>query len=192
MIIVLKPQASKNDADEIQLLISEKGLKPLYMPGVERTVIGAIGDERKLNELHLDSHPAVETITPVLSPYKLVSREFKPEGSVVKIGKATVGGSQFMIIGGPCAVESRDQILSTAAAVKSAGAQVLRGGAYKPRSSPYSFQGLEEEGLKLLKEASNATSLPFVTEVVEVTDIDTVVKYADAVQVGARNMQNFR
>jgi len=192
MIIVLKPHATKADADEILGQIETLGLKPLYMPGVERTVLGALGDERVIGRLHLESHPMVERVTPILSSYKLVSRDLHPEDTVVRLGDVPVGGSAFTVIAGPCAVESREQMMATARAVKAGGAHALRGGAYKPRSSPYSFQGLGLEGLKILQEVSEATGLPAVTEVVEVADVAAVEEHAAAFQVGARNMQNFR
>ncbi len=192
MIIVLKPNATKADADEILSQIKASGLKPLYMPGTERTVLGAIGDERVLGKLHLESHPLVERVTPILTQYKLVNREAHPADTIVKIGEVPVGGKNFTVIAGPCAVESQEQMFETARAVKEAGAHCLRGGAYKPRSSPYSFQGLGVAGLKILHEVSEQTGLPAVTEVVEVQDVAEVEQYAAAFQVGARNMQNFR
>ncbi|NDV62365.1 3-deoxy-7-phosphoheptulonate synthase [Puniceicoccales bacterium CK1056] len=192
MIIVLKPKASKTEADEILSKIEAKGLKPLYMPGSERTVIGALGDERLLGELHLESHPSVERVDPILAPYKAVSREMHPEDSIVKVGSLEIGGSGFAVIAGPCAVESYEQMSTTAKAVAAAGAHGLRGGAFKPRTSPYSFQGLGLEGLKILKQVREETGLPVITEVVEVADVEAVEEYADAFQVGARNMQNFR
>lgn len=192
MIIVLKPTATKKDADEIIARIAALGLKPLYMPGTERTVLGAIGDERVLAGLHLESHPLVERITPILTPYKMVSRDLHPENTIVPIGDVPVGGKRITIVAGPCAVESREQMLETARAVKEAGAHCLRGGAFKPRSSPYSFQGLGMKGLRILKEAGEATGLPITTEVLEAGDVPAVEGAADALQVGARNMQNFR
>ena len=192
MIIVLKPEATKADAEEILGKIKAAGLKPLYMPGVERTVLGAIGDERKLGKLHIENHPLVDRVTPILTPYKLVSREAHPIDSVVTIDGAKVGGEHFIVIAGPCAVESYDQMAETARAVKKAGAHCLRGGAYKPRSSPYSFQGLGLEGLQILQKVSRETGMPAVTEVVEVNDVAEVEQYSSAFQVGARNMQNFR
>jgi len=192
MIIVLKPTATKADADEILNQIADSGLKPLYMPGVERTVLGAIGDERVLGKLHLESHPLVERVTPILTPYKLVSREMHPADTIVEIGGVPVGGKRFTVIAGPCAVESREQMLTTAQVVKAAGAHGLRGGAYKPRTSPYSFQGLGIEGLQILHDVSEIVRLPAVTEVVEVEDVAAVEQYAAAFQIGARNMQNFR
>ena len=192
MIIVLKPSAGKADADEILSQIEVKGLKPLYMPGSERTVIGALGDERLLGELHLENHPAVERVDPILAPYKAVSREMHPADSHVHIGNLEIGGSGFAVIAGPCAVESHEALSTTARAIQAAGAHGLRGGAFKPRTSPYSFQGLGLEGLRILARVREETGLPVITEVVEVADVEAVESYADAFQVGARNMQNFR
>ncbi|MEX0323574.1 MAG: 3-deoxy-7-phosphoheptulonate synthase [Puniceicoccaceae bacterium] len=192
MIIILKPEADKQAADDILSKIEGMGLKPLYMPGTERTVIGALGDERKLGQLHLESHPAVERVDPILAPYKAVSREMHPANSTVDLGTRQIGGDQFSVIAGPCAVESYEQLSATARAVKSAGAHGLRGGAFKPRTSPYSFQGLGLEGLKILRQVGDEQELPVITEVVEVADVEAVEAYADAFQVGARNMQNFR
>ncbi len=192
MIIVLKPEAGKADADEILEQIATAGLKPLYMPGSERTVLGALGDERILGRLHFESHPLVERVTPILTQYKLVSREAHPANSVINLDGVPIGGSQCVVIAGPCAVESREQMTATAQAVKAAGAHALRGGAYKPRTSPYSFQGLGLEGLEILDETSRAVGLPAVTEVIEVADVGDVERYAAGFQVGARNMQNFR
>jgi 3-deoxy-7-phosphoheptulonate synthase len=192
MIIVLKPGSTKETADGILRRIEEKGLKPLYMPGKERIVLGALGDERVLGELRLESHPMVESLKPILAPYKLVSREMKPAPTVVRIGDVPVGNDNFTVIAGPCAVESKEQMMKTGEAVKQAGAACLRGGAYKPRTSPYSFQGLGLEGLKILAQTSRELGMPVVTEVVEVADVAAVDEHADAFQVGARNMQNFR
>lgn len=192
MIIVLKPTATDADAQAILSSIEEAGLRPLHMPGAERTVLGAIGDERVLGRLHLESHPLVESVKEILAPYKLVSREMHPHDTVVDLSGVPIGGERFAVIAGPCAVESLEQTRETAEAVKAAGAVALRGGAFKPRTSPYSFQGLGLEGLKILREVSDAVGLPAVTEVVEVADVDAVAEFADAFQVGARNMQNFR
>jgi 3-deoxy-7-phosphoheptulonate synthase len=192
MIILLKPEAAKSDANEILDQISSLKLKPLYMPGVERTVIGAIGDERKIAQLHIENHPMVESITPILSPYKLVSRELYPKDTIVNIENVPVGGVNFTVIAGPCAIESDEQLYKTAAIVKEYGGHCLRGGAFKPRTSPYSFQGLGLNGLKILKKVSKKLKIPTVTEVIEVQDVKDVEKYASAFQVGARNMQNFR
>ena len=152
MIIVLKPEATKKDAQEIIRRIAALGLKPLYMPGTERTVLGAIGDERVIGKLRIENHPLVERVSPVLTPYKLVSREIHPRDTVVRIGGVPLGGKYFAVIAGPCAVESPRQMYLTAQAVKRAGAKCLRGGAYKPRTSPYSFQGLGLEGLEILRD----------------------------------------
>ena len=192
MIIVLKPEADKAVADDLLGKISNLGLKPLYMPGAERVVLGALGDERVLDQLHLDSHPMVESVQRILAPYKLVSREMHPHDTIVEIGGVQVGGARFVVIGGPCAVESPEQMRKTASAVKQAGAVALRGGAYKPRTSPYSFQGLGEDGLRILRDVAREMGMPSITEVVEVADVELVEQYADAFQCGARNMQNFR
>ena len=192
MIIVLKPHATKEHAEELMQRIAALGLRPLYMPGQERVVLGALGDERALESLHLDSDPLVESVKPILAPYKLVGRELHPHDTIVEIGTARVGGGRFTVIAGPCAVESREQLTATARAVQQAGAHALRGGAYKPRTSPYSFQGLGREGLELLREVSRETGLPAVTEVVDAGDVELVDEYAAAFQAGARNMQNYR
>ena len=192
MIIVLKPETTKAQADEILERIESLGLKPLYMPGTERVVLGALGDERVLERLHLEGHPGVESVQPILAPYKLVSREMHAHDTVVDLGGVAVGGARFAVIAGPCAVESREQMHRTATAVKASGAGALRGGAFKPRTSPYSFQGLGREGLEILREAADAAGLPCVTEVVDASDVELVARYADGLQCGARNMQNFR
>ena len=192
MIIVLKPHATKEHADELLRRIAALGLRPLYMPGQERVVLGALGDERALESLHLDSDPMVESVKPILAPYKLVGREMHPHDTIVDLGGTRVGGGRFTVIAGPCAVESSEQMLATAQAVKAAGAHALRGGAYKPRTSPYSFQGLGLEGLAILAAVSRTTGLPAVTEVVDAGDVELVDEYAAAFQAGARNMQNYR
>jgi 3-deoxy-7-phosphoheptulonate synthase len=192
MIIVLKPHATKEHAEELMARIAALGLRPLYMPGQERVVLGALGDERAIESLHLDSDPLVESVKPILAPYKLVGREIHPHDTIVTVGGIQIGGGRFTVIAGPCAVESREQMLNTARAVKAAGGHALRGGAYKPRTSPYSFQGLGEEGLRILQEVSRDTGLPVVTEVVDVADVALVDGFAAAFQAGARNMQNYR
>jgi len=192
MIIVLKPHATKEHAEELMARIASLGLRPLYMPGQERVVLGALGDERAIESLHLDNDPLVESVKPILAPYKLVGREMHPHDTIVELGGIQVGGGRFTVIAGPCAVESREQMLATALAVKAAGGHALRGGAYKPRTSPYSFQGLGEEGLRILQEVSRETGLPVVTEVVDGTDVALVDGFAAAFQAGARNMQNYR
>lgn len=192
MIIVLKPHATEQDAREILDKIASLGLKPLYMPGVERTVLGALGDERVLSQLHLDAYPMVDEIKPVLSPYKLVSRELQAHDSIISIGKQKVGGNQFSIIAGPCSVESEEQLFGVSEMLQQQGITMLRGGAFKPRTSPYSFQGLGEEGLKLLKQAREKYDMAIVSEIIDPNDAELMHDYVDCYQIGARNMQNFR
>lgn len=191
MVIVMASR-EKEDIDNVVSKIEELGYKAHLIEGVERTVIAAVGDEREKYRLQaLESLPHVEKVFPILKSFKLAGREAHPDNSVIKIGNTSVGGDTFCVMAGPCAVESRDQIIETAKIVKAAGAHILRGGAYKPRTSPYSFQGMEEGGLKLLKEASEATDMPFVTEVMTPDQVDLVCDYADVLQIGARNMQNY-
>ncbi len=192
MIIILKKSASREDAESLMAIIKEQGLEPLHMPGSERTVLGALGDERVLATLSLEAHPFVDRVLPILSPYKRASRELQTHDTQVSVKGVPIGPGHITVIAGPCAVESEEQIIEAARQVKAAGGQILRGGAYKPRTSPYSFQGLEEEGLRLLSLASEETGLPVVTEITDVHDIDKVAAHADMFQVGARNMQNFR
>ncbi len=192
MIIVLKPGTTKEQFNHVIDRVTEIGFKPHPIIGEERTVIACVGDERGKSQLQsLDSLDYVEAVMPILKPYKLASQETKKERSTVKVGNVLFGGNQFVVIGGPCSVESRAQIILSAELVKKAGAQMLRGGAFKPRTSPYSFQGMEEEGLKVLAAAREKTGLPFVTEVITPGDVALVTKYADMLQIGARNMQNF-
>ncbi len=193
MIIVMQKGASKDNLAEVKKRIKELGYQPHVIHGETRNVIGAVGDERGKDILQsIESMPGVENVVPILKPYKLASKEVKPEPTTVEIVPGvTVGGDTLTVMAGPCSVESEAQILETARAVKSAGATVLRGGAFKPRTSPYSFQGMEEDGLKLLALAREATGLPIVTEVVNPRDVELVAKYADIMQVGARNIQNF-
>ncbi|UTV28647.1 3-deoxy-7-phosphoheptulonate synthase [Photobacterium atrarenae] len=191
MIIVLKPQASEAQAQEILNRIEAAGLKPLYMPGVERIVLGALGDERILQTMHFDAYPCVETVKPILTKYKMVSREVQAHDTVVRFGNAAVGGDKFAVIAGPCSVESEAQLMAVAEMVKKHGAVALRGGAYKPRTSPYDFQGLGEEGLKLLQQANQQLGLPTVSEVMEVSQVESLCQYIDCLQIGARNMQNY-
>lgn len=192
MIIVLKPEATRQHADELLARIGALGLTPLHMPGTERVVLGALGDERQLEQLQLDAHPMVESVQRVLAPYKLVSREMHPHDTVVSVGRVPVGGVRVVVMAGPCAVESAEQMRETADAIRAARGAVLRGGAFKPRTSPYAFQGLGRRGLEILREAADATGLPAVTEVLDAADVPLVAEFADALQVGARNMQNFR
>jgi 3-deoxy-7-phosphoheptulonate synthase len=191
MIIVLKPEATPEHAEQILARISDAGLKPLHMPGSERVVLGALGDERVLAELQLEGDPMVESVKPILAPYKLVSREMHPHDTIVRIGKVAIGGAAFKVIAGPCAVETVEQLRGTGQAVKAAGASAIRAGAYKPRTSPYGFSGHGAEGLKILRQIGNELEMPVVTEVMDTADLDAVVEYADALQIGARNMQNF-
>jgi 3-deoxy-7-phosphoheptulonate synthase len=189
----MKAGAAKKDRDEVLKRIKELGYKPHVIHGTTRDVIGAIGDERgKLVLQQLESMHGVESVVPILQPYKLASTEVKKEKSIVRISDSVaIGGSQIIVMAGPCSVESEEQIIESARAVKAAGAHVLRGGAFKPRTSPYSFQGLEEEGLKLLAKARDLTGLPVVTEVINPETVDLVAEYADILQIGARNSQNF-
>ena len=191
MIIVMSTP-DKAEIERVVQKIEEFGYKAHLIWGVERTVIGAVGDERGKARLQsLESFPGVEKVVPILKPFKLAGRELKHEDSVVQVGSASIGGKHFCVIAGPCSVESEEQVVETAQAVKAAGAKLLRGGAYKPRTSPYSFHGLEEEGLHLLQKAREVTGLPFVTEVMTPEQVPLVADHADMLQVGARNMQNY-
>lgn len=192
MIIVLRPDATQKQIDHITARVKRLGLKPWVSKGVERTIIGVIGEEDTLRIQPLEVFPGVEKVMPILTPYKLVSRNFKKEDSHVKIGKGLkVGGKQIIVMAGPCSVEDEKLLINIAKKVKEAGATVLRGGAYKPRTSPYSFQGLGEKGLKYLARAKKETGLLIVTELMDTRDMALVEKYADIIQIGARNMQNF-
>ncbi|OGX34264.1 MAG: 3-deoxy-7-phosphoheptulonate synthase [Omnitrophica WOR_2 bacterium RIFCSPLOWO2_02_FULL_50_19] len=191
MIIVLKPEATESQIKHIVEKVKALGLKPMISKGVERTIIGLIGEEDVLRSTPLDVFPGVEKVMSILAPYKLVSREFKHENSVINAGKVKIGGKKIAVMAGPCSVENREMLIRIARDVKKAGASILRGGAFKPRTSPYSFQGLGEEGLKYLKEAREKTGLPVVTEIMDIRDLDLIEKYVDILQVGARNMQNF-
>jgi len=192
MIIVMKKGADEEKLEKVIEWIESVGYKPHVSKGVERTIIGAVGDEReKVRLMAAENMPGVEKVMPILQPYKLASRETRDGNTVIEIGDVRVGGPKCVVIAGPCAVENESQLMETAVAVKEAGASMLRGGAFKPRTSPYSFQGLEEEGLKILAKAREETGLPIVTEVMSASDVDLVGKYADVLQVGARNTQNF-
>lgn len=192
MIIVLKPGTSVETTRELTERIEARDLKPVVLEGTERNVINVLGDERELQELNFESLPDVEKAFLILSPYKLVSREVHPTDTVVDVGGVPVGGDEFAVIAGPCSVESLEQMQQTGEAVKGAGAHILRGGAFKPRTSPYSFQGLGVEGLKILSEASDQLSMPVFTEVMEEKDIDAVEEHGGAFQIGSRNMKNSR
>lgn len=191
MIVVLRPDATEAQIKHLVERIKSLGLKPMISKGVERTIIGIIGEEDVLRVQPLEIFPGVEKVMPILSPYKLVSREFRHENTVINVDGINVGGKKIVVMAGPCSVESRELLLYIAKAVKKSGAAILRGGAFKPRTSPYSFQGLGEEGLKYLKEAKAKTGLPVITEIMDIRDLPLVEKYADVLQIGARNMQNF-
>jgi 3-deoxy-7-phosphoheptulonate synthase len=192
MIIVMKGTASEEDLRRVIGTIEELGYQSHVIRGTQRNVIGAVGDERGKARLQsLEALPGVESVVPILQPFKLASREFKPTRTIVRVRDVEIGGDRLPIVAGPCSVESEDQILETAKAVKEAGASILRGGAFKPRTSPYAFQGLGEEGLRLLAAAREETGLAIVTEVMKPEDVDLVAGTADMIQVGARNMQNF-
>ncbi len=192
MIVVMNKGASKEEVNHVVERVASLGLKPHVIEGTERTVVAAIGDKRESHKEALESCAGVNQVLPILAPYKVASREVKPEPTVVTAGSLTVGGGTIGVIAGPCSVEDERQLLATAEAVRAAGATALRGGAFKPRTSPYSFQGLKEDGLKLLAAARDATGLAIVTEVVASEDVSLVAEYSDVLQVGARNMQNYR
>jgi 3-deoxy-7-phosphoheptulonate synthase len=192
MIIVLRPDATEEQISHIIEKVQKLGLSPHVSRGTERTIIGVIGPEDVLRVTPLEVFPGVERVIPVLAPYKLVSREFRQEDSVIDLGKGVeIGGKKIVVIAGPCAVENIDTLREIATEVKKAGATALRGGAFKPRTSPYSFQGLGEEGLKYLKEVGDELGLVTVSEVMDPRDVELVASYVDIFQIGARNMQNF-
>jgi 3-deoxy-7-phosphoheptulonate synthase len=191
MIIVLRPNSTAEQIDHILQRIEELGLKPHVSRGEHRTIIGVIGDEHKLRSEPLSAIPGVEQVLPILKPFKLASREIRPADSVVQVGGVRVGGGSLAMIAGPCAVESAARLDEIAAQVKAAGANILRGGAFKPRTSPYSFQGLGEEGLRILRDTGDKHQMPVVTEVMDPRQVPLVERYADMFQIGARNMQNF-
>jgi 3-deoxy-7-phosphoheptulonate synthase len=192
MMIVMKESATADQVEAVVRHVEHVGAKAHVSRGELHTVIGAIGDREHVANLELDGLPGVDHVVPITRPYKLASLQFKREEySVFDIGGRKIGGEHFMMIAGPCTIESRDQMLTAAAAVNEAGAQLLRGGAYKPRTSPYSFQGLGEGGLRLLAEAREETGMPVVTELMDVRDLEPILEVADVIQVGARNMQNY-
>jgi 3-deoxy-7-phosphoheptulonate synthase len=191
MILVMKKGSTPEMVQRMVHRVESMGLKAHVIVGTELTVIAAVGDERGGKKESLESCEEVERVVPILAPYKVASRETKPEATVVKVRDLVVGGGHIGVIAGPCSVEGEEQIILAAQKVKAAGATALRGGAYKPRTSPYAFQGMKEEGLKLLAAARDATGLAVVTEVMTPHHVETVVKYADVLQVGARNMQNY-
>ena len=192
MIILMKRNATQEQIDQVTEWITSVGYHPHLSQGVERTLIGAIGDDR--GKIRLKSAaflPGVEQIVPILKPYKLASREFQETDTIVRVGEVRIGGPEFTVIAGPCSIESEEQMMESGYAAKKAGAKILRGGAFKPRTSPYSFQGMEEEGLKLLRKVGDKTGMPVVTEVMNTMDVDLVEQYSDILQIGARNIQNF-
>ena len=192
MIIVLKPQATKREIKHIEDKIRELGLKPMLSVGAERTIIGVIGEEDRARIQPFEAFPGVESVVPIQKPYKFVSREFRKEDSVIKLAPGVeIGGEKIIIMAGPCTVESRERLFHIAELVKKSGAKVLRGGAFKPRTSPYSFQGLKDKGMKFLFDAKKKAGLPIVTELMDPRDLPLFIKYADIIQIGARNMQNF-
>lgn len=192
MIIVLKQGTTEEQKKHIVGKIKELNLRPMVSEGKERTIIGVIGDEEVIGNISIEAFQGVEKVIPILKPYKLVSREFKPDNTVIKVGNVEIGSDTLIVMAGPCSVENEKMIIETAKAVKEAGAHILRGGAFKPRTSPYSFQGLGEKGLKFMAKAREETGLPVVTEVMDTRDVSLVEKYTDIIQVGARNMQNFQ
>jgi len=191
MLVIMRDHATTAEIDHVVSHLHEAGAEAHMSAGEVKTIIGVIGDREIIYSLELEGLPGVEQVIRVLKPYKLVSRDFQAEDTVVTVKGSSVGGGAIAVIAGPCSIESEDQVMLTADAVKAAGATMLRGGAYKPRTSPYAFQGMGEEGLRLLAEAGLRTGLPVVTEVLDVRDAEKVASYADVLQVGARNMQNF-
>jgi 3-deoxy-7-phosphoheptulonate synthase len=191
MIIVMKKGSSAKQVSAVVARVEAAGYRVHLSEGEERTIIGVIGDDRPIDRTHFEMLDGVEKTVPILKPFKMTSRDMHPQDTIVSLDGVKIGGPQIIIMAGPCSVETRTQIVETALAVKEAGADVLRGGAFKPRSSPYSFQGLGEEGLQLLAEAREASGLPFVTEVMAPEQVSLVARYADMLQIGARNMQNY-
>jgi 3-deoxy-7-phosphoheptulonate synthase len=191
MMIVMRDGSSDEQVQAVIDKLHEVGAEAHLSRGEFKTIIGAIGDRERISLIPFEALNGVDSVVPIMKPYKLVSREFQQEYSVVKVGPTEFGGESFVVIAGPCAVESEEQMVATAKAARAAGAGMLRGGAFKPRTSPYSFQGMGEEGLKLLALAREETGLPVVTEVVDVRHVELVASYADMLQIGARNMQNF-
>lgn len=192
MIVIMKPGCKQPNVDRVVQLIRELGLKDHIIVGTDRTIVAAVGDKRQLDLSAIETAPMVDRMVPILAPYKVASREVKTEPSIVPIGpNAGVGGNKICIIAGPCSVENEKQLMAVAHAVKAAGAVGLRGGAFKPRTNPYDFQGLGEEGLKLLAKARDETGLAIVTEVMSIGQLELVAEYADVLQIGTRNMHNF-
>ena len=192
MIIIMKESASAKEIESVEKLLAEFGFQTHPIQGEKKTVIGAIGDKRLLSMNQILTMDGVENVVPIMKPYKLASKELHKEPSVIEIGHGiTVGGKQLAVFAGPCAIESQEQFTTVSKAVKASGANILRGGAFKPRSSPYSFQGLEGDGLKIMYNSGQELNMPICTEVLDTRDVELVAKYADVMQIGARNMQNF-
>ncbi|NLC38410.1 MAG: 3-deoxy-7-phosphoheptulonate synthase, partial [Clostridia bacterium] len=194
MIVVMQHWAGQRETEAVLERLSKEGFQVHLSQGVKRTIIGVIGENTKMRlaSLGIEAMPGVEKVVPILHPFKLAGCEFKPERTLIQVGDVTIGGKELQIIAGPCAVESEELLIEIARQVKEAGATFLRGGAFKPRTSPYSFQGLEETGLKYLARAREITGLKIVTEVIDAQHVPLVASYADILQVGARNMQNFQ
>jgi len=191
MLVVMRDHASQESIDHVVELLREAGAEAHLSTGEVKTIIGVVGEREIVYALELEGLPGVQEVIRVLKPFKLVTREFQPEDTVIRIGRSVVGGGAFAVMAGPCSIESEEQMLGVARDAAAAGATMIRGGAYKPRSSPYAFQGMGLEGLKLLRAAGDSVDLPVVTEVLDVRDAETVAEWADVLQVGARNMQNF-
>ncbi len=191
MIVVMENGAREEAISKVVEKLEENGFLIHLSKGVERTIIGAVGDKSRLADLSIEAMLSVDRVINILAPYKLASREFKSENTIIKLGDVTIGGEEIQIMAGPCAIESREQALEIADIVKRSGAKIMRGGAFKPRTSPYAFQGLGEEGLKILREAGEAYGLKIITEVMEPGNVEMVAHYSDILQIGARNMQNF-
>lgn len=192
MIIIMSQNATKEQIENVENKLFDLGFKTHPIFGEIKTVIGAIGDKRLLNTHAISTMPGVENLVPIMKPYKLAGRELKQTPTVVEVGDVKIGGDEIVVMAGPCAIENEESYVATAIKVKEAGAKILRGGAFKPRTSPYAFQGLEEDGLKIMASGREATGLKLVTEVIDTRDVELVSSYTDIIQIGARNMQNFR
>ncbi len=192
MVVVMQPQVSKEVISEVNARLTEAGFLTQVIYGVKRTVVAAVGDRRVIESMGLEALPGVEKVVPIMQPYKLASREVKEERTIINVKGITIGGQELAIIAGPCAVESKEQLMEAAYAARQAGAKLLRGGAFKPRTSPYSFQGMEEKGLELLAQTAQETDMVTVSEVIDEESLQMSLDYIDVLQIGTRNMQNFR
>ncbi|MFZ5640004.1 MAG: 3-deoxy-7-phosphoheptulonate synthase [Bacillota bacterium] len=191
MVVVMDLRATEKQIKDVKKRLEQLGFKTHLIRGVERNVIGAVGDKKSIDPSSIELMPGVEKVVPIMQPFKMVSREAKNEDTIIMIRGVAIGGPEITVMAGPCAIESKEQLVETARIVKSAGGQVIRGGAYKPRTSPYAFQGMEEEGLKILAEAAADTGLLTITEVIDGESLERACQYVDIIQIGARNMQNF-